>query len=102
MCFERTPAVILVFLSLLSATVDGMMYVGVILLFLCTNCTSTYKLYVYTTYKYMVQGNLLDSIAVSLFTSSETAAATPLRVMRNFQLTLNLGRYSQTDCFLID
>ena len=58
MCFERTPAVILVFLSLLSATVDGMMYVGVILLFLCTNCTSTYKLYVYTTYKYMVQGNL--------------------------------------------
>ena len=61
MCFERTPAVILVFLSLLSATVDGMMYVvppGVILLFLCTNCMSTYKLYVYTTYKYMVQGNL--------------------------------------------
>ena len=58
MCFERTPAVILVFLSLLSATVDGMMYVAVILLFLCTNCTSTYKLYVYTTYKYMVQGNL--------------------------------------------
>ena len=53
MCFERTPAVILVFLSLLSAIVDGMMYVvppGVILLFLCTNCMSTYKLYVYTTY----------------------------------------------------
>ena len=31
----------------------------------------------------------LDSIAVSLFTNSETAAATPLRVMRNFQRTLN-------------
>ena len=26
----------------------------------------------------------LDSIAVSLFTNSETAAATPLRVMQNF------------------
>ena len=33
---------------------------------------------------------ILDSIAVSLFTNSETAAATPLRVMRNFQRTLNL------------
>ena len=31
----------------------------------------------------------LDSIAVSLFTNSETDAATPLRVMRNFQRTLN-------------
>ena len=31
----------------------------------------------------------LDSIAVSLSTNSETAAATPLGVMRNFQLTIN-------------
>ena len=31
----------------------------------------------------------LDSIAVPLFTNSETAAATPLRVMRNFQRTFN-------------
>ena len=35
------------------------------------------------------QESKLDSIAVSLFTNSETAAATPLRVMRNFQRTLN-------------
>ena len=44
----------------------------------------------------------LDSIAVSLFTNSETAAATPLRVMRNFQRSLNQWRHSRTDCFLID
>ena len=31
----------------------------------------------------------VDSIAVSLSTNSETAAATPLRVMRNFQRSLN-------------
>ena len=31
----------------------------------------------------------VNSIAVSLFTNSETAAATPLRVMRNFQRTSN-------------
>ena len=31
----------------------------------------------------------VDSIAVSLFTNSETAAATPLRVMRDFQRSLN-------------
>ena len=30
------------------------------------------------------KGGTLDSIAVSLFTNSETAAATPLRVMQNF------------------
>ena len=29
----------------------------------------------------------IDSIAVPLFTNSETAAVTPLRVVRNFQLT---------------
>ena len=44
----------------------------------------------------------LDSIAVPLFTNSETAAATPLRVMRNFQRTSNQWRHHQTDCFLID
>ena len=44
----------------------------------------------------------VDSIAVSLFTNSETAAATPLRVMRNFQRTLNQWRHNLTDCFLID
>ena len=30
------------------------------------------------------RGSTLDSIAVSLFTNSETAAATPLRAMQNF------------------
>ena len=44
----------------------------------------------------------LDSIAVSLFTDSETAASTPLRVMRNFQQTLNQWRHNLTNCFLID
>ena len=31
----------------------------------------------------------LDSIAVPLFTNSETAAVTPLGLMRNFQWTIN-------------
>ena len=44
----------------------------------------------------------LDSIAVSLSTNSETAAATPLGVMRNFQLTMNQWRDGRTDFFLID
>ena len=34
-------------------------------------------------------GALLDSTAVSLSTNSETAAATPLRVMQNFQRSSN-------------
>ena len=32
---------------------------------------------------------VLDSIAVPLFTNSETAAVTPLELMRNFQCTIN-------------
>ena len=37
----------------------------------------------------LYQLSALDSTAVSLSTNSETAAATPLRVMRNFQRSLN-------------
>ena len=35
-------------------------------------------------YHQSVHGSRVDSIAVSIFTNSETAAATPLRVMQNF------------------
>ena len=42
----------------------------------------------YTSLSYK-QNRKLDSIAVPLFTNSETAAATPLGLMRNFQWTIN-------------
>ena len=44
----------------------------------------------------------LDSIAVSLFTNSETAATTLWERLQNFQRALNQWRYVWTGCFLID